>query len=262
MHSAGIIKTYWAEKMKINPKNIVVVSVMPCTAKKFEAGRKEMKIKGGLPIDHVITTRELAWLIKKNKIDFAGLKPMPADNPLGESSGAAAIYGASGGVMESALRTAEYLMQTAQDSVCRDLKKAERLKSKFCNLSAGARIEFEDVRGVEGVKKAELMMGEKKIRVAVVNGIGSIQPILANLKDFDYIEVMACPDGCIGGGGQPIPTTAEIRKKRLAALYKIDSGSKIRRAHENKAAIEVLSWLKKKGKLEKQVLYTKYKKRS
>ncbi len=268
VHSAGIIKTYWAEKMSaqggsalgrnFNPKNITVVSVMPCTAKKFEAGRKELKIKGILPIDQVITTRELAWLIKKNRINFTGLKSLPADNPLGESSGAAAIYGATGGVMESALRTAEYLMETAQGTVCRDLKKAEKLNNKFCNT----RIEFEDVRGLNGVKKAELMMGDKKIRVAVVNGIGNIQPILDNLKDFDYIEVMACPDGCIGGGGQPIPTTAEIRKKRLAALYKIDSGNKIRRAHENKEAILALSWLKEKGKLEHQVLHTTYKKRS
>ena len=262
IHSAGIIKTYWAEKLKINSKNIVVVSFMPCTAKKFEAGRGELKIKGNLPIDYCLTTRELIWLIKKNNINFTKLKPLPPDNPLGEASGAAAIYGASGGVMESALRTAEYLTQTAQDSVCRDLDKEGKPKEKFCDSAESRRIEFKEVRGLAGVKKAELIMGKKKIRVAVVNGIGNIKPVLDNLGDYDYIEVMACPDGCIGGGGQPIPTTAAIRKKRLAALYKIDGSSKIRRAHENKEAIEVLAWLKKRGRLEHEVLHTKYKKRS
>lgn len=164
--------------------------------------------------------------------------------------------------MESALRTAEYLIQTARSSVCRDLANGEKPSEKFCGSSASRRIEFKEVRGLAGVKRAELMMGGKKFRVAVINGMGNIQPALDNLKDYDYIEVMACPDGCIGGGGQPIPTTAEIRKKRSAALYKIDGSSKIRRAHENREAIEVLSWLKTKGKLENQVLYTKYKKRS
>jgi len=256
IHSAGIIKTYWAEKLKLKPKNIMVVSIMPCTAKKFEASRKELRIGGNYPVDYCLTTRELVYLIKKNKIDFASLRPLAADNPLGASSGAAAIYGASGGVMESALRTAQYLIETAQDTVCRDLDAAGKAKIKFCNST----IEFKAVRGLDGVKEAELDMGDKKFRVAVVNGIGNVKPVLDNLKDYDYIEVMACPDGCIGGGGQPIPTTAAIRQKRLEALYKIDSKSKLRRAHENKEAIKVLAWLKAKGKLEHQVLHTKYKK--
>ncbi|MBU0722173.1 [FeFe] hydrogenase, group A [Patescibacteria group bacterium] len=255
MHIAGFIKTYWAEKMKIEPKKIVVVSVMPCTAKKFEAGRSELKIGGNLPVDYVITTRELAWLIKKNKIDFSKLKPAAADNPLCASSGAAAIYGATGGVMESALRTAEYLLMTAQDSVCVGVK--DKNKLKLCN----SRIEFKQVRGKHGIKQALVEMAGKKLRIAVVNGIGNIAPILKQLKDYDYIEVMACPDGCIGGGGQPIPTTAAIRKKRLEALYKIDAKSKIRRAHENKEAAEALKWIERKGRLKNQVLYTRYKKR-
>jgi iron only hydrogenase large subunit-like protein/ferredoxin len=262
LHSAGAIKTYWAEKMKIKPKDIVVVSIMPCTAKKFEVSRRELKVDGVWPIDYCLTTRELVWLIKKNKIDFRRLKPLLFDNPLGQASGAAAIYGASGGVMESALRTAEYLLQTAQKVVCRDWKKTEELKAKFCNSSAGRRIEFKDVRGLAGVKTAELALGEKRVRVAVVNGIGNVQPVLDNLPDFDYIEVMACPDGCIGGGGQPVPTTSEIRRKRLAALYRVDRKSRIRRAHENKGAIEVLSWLRSKGKLEQAVLYTKYQRKN
>lgn len=255
MHSAGLVKTYWAEKMKINPKKIIVVSVMPCTAKKFEADRPELKINGNSPVDYVITTRELAWLIKKNKIDFCGLKPAAADNPLGSGSGAAAIYGATGGVMESALRTAEYLLTTAQGSICAGLKGKGNLK--LCN----SRIEFKDARGQAGVKEALIEMAGKKLRIAAVNGIGNIGPILKNLKDYDYVEVMACPDGCIGGGGQPIPTNAAIRKKRLEALYKIDGQSKIRRAHENKEAVLALKWLESKGQLKKKVLYTKYKKR-
>jgi len=254
----ALAKTFFAKREGIDPAKIVSVSIMPCTAKKFEASRRELKIGGNWPVDYCLTTRELVYLIKKNRIDFMDLKPLPADNPLGAASGAAVIYGASGGVMESALRTAEYLTQTAQDSVCRSFTKAEKLKTKFCN----SRIKFKEVRGLAGVKRAELMMGDKKFRVAVVNGIGNIKSALDNLRDYDYIEVMACPDGCIGGGGQPIPTTAAIRKKRLEALYKIDAKSKIRRAHDNKEAVEVLRWFKTKGKLENQVLYTKYKKRS
>lgn len=262
MHSAGLIKTYWAEKQKIKPKNIVVVSIMPCTAKKFEASRQELKIRGNWPIDYCLTARELIWLIKKNKIDFIGLRPLPADNPLALASGAAAIYGASGGVMESALRTVEYLLRTARDSVCRDLDKmaSERPGDSSATCPPAGRIEFKEVRGLAGVKRAELIMGERKLRVAVVNGLGNIQPVLDNLPDYDYIEVMACPDGCIGGGGQPIPTTAAIRKKRLTALYKIDGSSKIRRAHENQEAIEALTWLERQGRLKHQVLYTGYKK--
>ena len=257
-HSAGLIKTYWAEQMKINPKNILVVSLVPCTAKKFEAGRAELKIKGNWPIDYCLTTRELAWLIKKQGIDFLKLPAAAPDNPLGESSGAAAIYGASGGVMESALRTVEYLLATARDAVCLEENKKNKISLKAC----GGRVEFKQARGLAGVKQAEVELAGKKLRVAVVNGIGQIQPVLEKLADYDYVEVMACPGGCIGGGGQPIPTTKEIIKKRLEALYKIDAGASVRRAHENKQALSALRWLKGKGKLREQVLYTKYRKRS
>ena len=245
IHVGGIIKTLWAEKMNINPKDIVVVSVMPCTAKKFESSRKEMKIKGVWPVDYVITTREFAWMLKKNNIDFPKLKSSKPDSPMGEYSGAAAIYGGSGGVMESALRTAQFLA-------------CGKNKGKLCRTS----LEFKDVRGLAGIKEAVVDVAGKQVRVAVVNGIGNIDPILERLDKYDYIEVMACPGGCIGGGGQPIPTTPEIRKKRIEALYKIDKNKKIRKAHENKGAVEVLIWLKKQGKLEHQVLHTKYKKRS
>ncbi len=244
IHSGGAIKTYWADLMKINPRDIVVVSIMPCTAKKYEAARKEMKIKGNFPVDYVLTTREFSFMIKKNGIDFPKLKPIKADNPLGGYSGAAAIYGASGGVMESALRTAHVMgCGDSTAGLCKE------------------RLEFESVRGLAGVKESTLQVAGTELRVAVVNGIGNIDPVINNLSKYDYIEVMACPGGCIGGGGQPIPTNEEIRKKRIAALYAHDKDLKIRQAHKNLNVLKVLSWLHKKGhKMEHGVLHTKYKK--
>ncbi len=240
IHLGGIIKTYWAEKMKVNPKRIKVVSIMPCTAKKYEAAREEMKINGNLPVDIVLTTRELALLLKRNNVDLAKVKPVKADNPLGESTGAAAIYGGSGGVMESALRTANAL-------ACKG--------KKACKVT----MDFKDVRGIEGLKETVVNVAGINVRIAVVNSITNVEQVLDKLHEYDYIEVMACKGGCIGGGGQPIPTTDEIRKKRVAALYKIDKNKKIRKAHENKGVMDVLEWLEKKGKkLEHQTLHTKY----
>ncbi len=246
IHLGGIVKTYWAEKMNADPKNIVVVSVMPCTAKKFESSRKEMKIKGMFPVDFVLTTREFAWMMKKNYVDFAKIKGERANRPLGEYSGAAAIYGGSGGVMESSLRVARFFAGGG----------------KVNEKISGKKLEFKTVRGLEGIKEAVVSVAGNKLRVAVVNGIGSIEPVIENLNNYDYIEVMACPGGCIGGGGQPVPTTDEIRKKRIAALYKIDKNKKIREAHRNKGALEVLGWLEERGKLGYQVLHTEYKKRN
>jgi len=246
IHNGGVIKNYWAAKMKIKPKDIVVVSVMPCTAKKFEAARREMKIKGLWPVDYVITTREMGLMLKNREVDFAGLKKGKADSFLGEYSGAGVIYGGSGGVMESALRTAQYL-------AC----KKEQGKNSLCR----SRLEFMAVRGLSNLKEATVKVEEKKLRVAVVNGIGQIEPVLNNLSKYDYIEVMACPGGCIGGGGQPVPTTPAIRQKRIAALYKIDKDRQIRRAHENKEVSAVLKWLKQ-TKQERSILHTKYIKRS
>lgn len=244
IHIGGVIKTYWARQMKLDPKRIIVVSVMPCTAKKFEAKRSELKINNLYPVDHVITTREFAYLLKKNKIDFARLKLSASDKIFNEGSGAAVIYGSSGGVMESALRTAYSL-------ACRDDK------AKLCS----SRIDFKEVRGLEDFKEAIIDIAGRKLRVGVVNGIGVFDKIKKNLKNYDYIEVMACPGGCIGGGGQPIPTTAEIRKARVAALYKIDKFKKIRKAHDNPEVLAALDWLKNQN-LENDVLYTHYKKRS
>jgi len=212
----GIIKGYWAQKNKIDPKKIFSVSVMPCAAKKYEIIRKECEFRGMKPVDLVLTTRQLARLFINNKIDLAKLKPEPADDPFGQPSGAGVIYGASGGVMESALRTA-YFRVTG-----RNLKN----------------LEFKQVRGQQGIKRAAIKLdGRATIKAAVVNGIKNAEIILKELKKnpraYDFVEVMACPGGCVGGGGQPIPTLPFNRAKRAESLYQIDAGKKIRLAHEN-----------------------------
>ena len=213
--SAGLIKTYWAEQMKVDPKAIVIVSIMPCTSKKYEVKRPELRIDGVQVIYHVLTTRELAFLLKKNNVDFKNIKPEQPDNALCEPTGAGVIYGASGGVMESALRTA--------------YKKMTGKKLKNINLTK--------VRGMNDVKKASIKIKKKNVKVGVVNGLGNACKVLEELKEdpnaYDYIEVMACPGGCIGGGGQPVPTNSEIRLKRAKSLYSIDTKKKIRTADEN-----------------------------
>jgi iron-only hydrogenase group A len=243
IHLAGVVKTYWAKKTGVDPRRIKLVSIMPCTAKKFEATRPELKINGIQAIDQVLTTRELSFLFKKNNIDLAAIKPQGADDPLGNFSGAAALFGGSGGVMESALRTADFLVCGEDSKLCR------------------AKIDYDEVRGLAGIKTAEVKVGKTKLRIAIVNGIGNIGPIIADLEKYDYIEVMACPGGCIGGGGQPIPTTDEIRQKRIQALYNIDFAKKgFRRSYENKGVLGVIDWIKK-NRLDKKVLYTKFHKR-
>lgn len=239
MHSAGVIKTYWADKKGVNPKDILIVSVMPCTAKKYEATRPEFKINGINPVDAVITTREFVVMLKEAKIDFAKLEPKAGDLIWNNGSGAGAIYGVTGGVMESALRTAVWTL--------------EKKKSL-------AKLEFKDVRGLAGIKESIVNVAGHKLRVAVVNGLGHIDPILRHLKDYDYIEVMSCPGGCIGGGGQPAPVSNEIRAKRIAALYSIDSRQQVRRAHENVEAVADIDYVKQIG-LGKVVLHTNFKAR-
>lgn len=243
IHGGGIIKTYWAKKLNIDPKNIIVVSIMPCTSKKYEATRKEMKIDGNFPVDHVLTTRELGWMLKKRQINLAELKPQEADSPLAEYTGAAAVYGASGGVMESALRTAQYLLSQGNKDAL-----------SLCDQ----KLDFTDVRGLAGVKEATVEILGAKVRVVVVNGIGNIKPILNKLNSYDYIEVMACPGGCIGGGGQPVPTNQKIREARMAALYELDKSKPIRQAHKNESVKEAYDWLKKNKGLVHSVLHTSY----
>ncbi len=240
LHSAGAIKTYWAQKKKIDPKKIVVVSVMPCTAKKYEAQRSELKVGGITLIDHVITTREFSYLLKKNNIDLKTLSSGKVARLFNGGTGAAAIYGSSGGVMESALRTANALICKDKDeSICEN------------------RLEFQEVRGLAGLREATIDFNGKKLKVAVVNGLGNIKQIINKLKKYHYVEVMSCPGGCIGGGGQPLHTTQAVRKKRMLGLYKIDQGKKIRKAHENKEVLAIILWLKK-NRLEHKVLHTTY----
>lgn len=250
IHGGGIIKTYWAKKMKIDPKNIVVVSIMPCTAKKYEASRKEMKINGVLPVDYVLTTRELTFMLKKNSIDLGKVKESKADDPLAEFTGGAAIFGATGGVMESALRTAQHILTTVQAVDCAKTKKSNCV----------TKIDFVDVRGLQDVKEATINIAGNQLKIAVTNGIGNIHKLLERLPEYHYIEVMACPGGCIGGGGQPIPTTPAIRQKRLEALYKVDKGQSNRVSYENQAALSTLQWLEE-NKLKPKTMFTKYKKK-
>jgi len=211
----GLIKTFYAEKEKLDPGNIFVVSVMPCVAKKYEITRKEFLINGMQPVDYVLTTRELARLFKKHNINLNKMKPKKPDNPLGIPSGSGVIYGSSGGVMESALRTAFYTL----------------------NKTEMPSINFYQVRGQKGIKTAKIKLGGKTLNMAAVSGTGNAKKILEQLKQdpsaYSCIEVMACPGGCIGGGGQPVWADAKIREERAKGLYKIDKNKKLRIAAKN-----------------------------
>ncbi len=216
----ALTKTYFAQKEGINPEKIYVVSVMPCIAKKFERQRDELKNNGLYDVDNVITTRELSRMIKQANIEFEKLEDSEFDEPMGEATGAAAIFGTTGGVMEAALRT-------AQDTLTgKDLPK----------------IDFEQVRGGEGIKRATVKIGKKDLKVVAASGLANAQKIMEEIKsgkaDYQFVEIMACPGGCIMGGGQPIKTSkirreTNVRKLRSDALYSIDEKSKIRKSHEN-----------------------------
>ncbi len=216
----AIIKTYYAQKEGIDPKNIYVVSVMPCIAKKFERQRTEMQNDGMFDVDSVITTRELARMIKQANIDFTSLEDSEFDNPMGEATGAGAIFGTTGGVMEAALRTAQ------------DTLTGEDLQE----------INFEEVRGGKGIKRATVNIAGKEIKVVAASGLANAQKIMNEIKegkaDYQFVEIMACPGGCIMGGGQPIKSSKErmdvdVRKLRADCLYSIDEKSTIRKSHEN-----------------------------
>ena len=246
----SILKSYYAKKMGIDPEKMYVVSVMPCIAKKFEKVREELKNDGLANVDSVITTRELARMIKQAHIDLSLLEDSEFDNPIGEATGAGAIFGTTGGVMEAALRTA-YEKVTGEE-----LKK----------------LEFEEVRGKEGIKKSTIKMGEKEIKVAVAHGLANAQEILEEIKngnaDYQFVEIMACPGGCVMGGGQPIVSSKkrndiDVRKARASALYKIDEQSKIRKSHENPYLKEIYEeFLETPGSYRAhKYLHTTYKKR-
>ena len=242
----AIAKTYYAEKIGIDPAKITVVSVMPCIAKKYEAKRDELHNEGVSDVDIVITTRELASMIKEAGIDLVNMKKSDFDNPLGESTGGGTIFGASGGVIEATIRTAY------------DTLTGESLE----------KVEYEELRGLRGVKKATVQINGRDIYIGVVNGLGNTRKILEKIRSgeekFDAIEVMACPGGCIGGGGQPYHKgDLEILKKRADGLYSIDEKKTYRKSYENPSIQKLYQeYLGKPGsERAHKLLHTSYKAR-
>ena len=222
------LKTWYAEKMGIDPAKIVSVSVMPCTAKKFEIGRDDQNAAGVADVDYSITTRELARMIKGAGINFNILPEEAFDSPLGEGSGAAVIFGTTGGVMEAALRTA-----------------VEKITGKTLDS-----VDFAEVRGMEGVKEATYAVGDLQVKVAVASGTANAKTLMEQVKngtsEYQFIEIMGCPGGCINGGGQPIvdATTRnfeDFKAKRASALYSSDAANANRKSHDNEAVKRVYS---------------------
>ncbi|MFW5645143.1 MAG: [Fe-Fe] hydrogenase large subunit C-terminal domain-containing protein, partial [Bacteroidota bacterium] len=250
----ALAKTYYANKRKLDPKDVVSVSIMPCTAKKYEADRPEMRSSGYKDVDYVLTTRELARMIRQAGINFDGLKEERYDSIMGESSGAAVIFGATGGVMEAALRTA-YELVTGREV-------------PFENLN------ITPVRGMEGVREASVKIEKPlddwkfldgaELKCAVAHGLVNARAVMDKVKngeaEYHFIEIMACPGGCLGGGGQPIPTNAEIRDKRAKAIYEEDMGMPIRKSHENQEIVEIYKDFlgKPNGHKSHELLHTHY----
>ena len=229
----ALAKTFYAEKRKLDPAKIVSVSIMPCTAKKFEADRPEMRSSGYKDVDFVLTTRELAVMIRQAGIDFRNLEDGQYDSIMGDSTGAAVIFGATGGVMEAALRTA-YEIVTGREV-------------PFKNLN------ITPVRGFEGVKEATVkiegcvdawkFLEGAELKVAIAHGLTNANKVMKAIRDgkanYHFVEIMACPGGCIGGGGQPIPTSQEIRAQRVKAIYSEDEGMPLRKSHENPDVVAI-----------------------
>ncbi|HOK34436.1 MAG TPA: NADH-dependent [FeFe] hydrogenase, group A6 [Fervidobacterium sp.] len=243
---SSVVKTYFAEKIGVKPEDIVMVSVMPCTAKKDEITRPQQLVDGIKVTDYVVTTRELGKMARFKNIPFVNLPEEEYDNPLGTSTGAGAIFGVTGGVMEAALRTA-YEVVTG-----------EKLP----------KLEFDQVRGLEGVREAEIDLKGKKIKIAVAHGMANVKRLLSDIKEgkryYDFVEIMACYGGCIGGGGQPKNLDADILKKRSAAIYSIDEMSVLRRSHENPDIIKLYNEFLEKPNSHKahHLLHTHYTDRS
>lgn len=242
----ALLKTYYAEKEGIDQSSIFVVSVMPCIAKKYERQREEMK----QDVDAVITTRELARMIKQAKIDFVNLDDANFDDPMGEATGSAAIFGVTGGVMEAALRSV-----------------SEIITGKPLD-----KITFEQVRGEKGIKRAEIKIGDQKVKVVVAHGLANAQTIMEEIKsgkaDYQFVEIMACPGGCITGGGQPIKSAkiqeeVDVHKKRAEAMYSIDEKSVIRKSHENPVLKQIYKDFlgEPNGELAHKLLHTHYSKK-
>ena len=246
----ALIKSYYANKMGINPEKIYTVSVMPCIAKKFERQRPEMQNDGLYDVDNVITTRELSRMIKQANIEFEKLEDSNFDDPMGEATGAGAIFGTTGGVMEAALRTAQ-----------------DTLTGKSLD-----KIEFEQVRGGKGIKKATIEIAGKPIKVVAASGLSNARKILDEIKsgkaDYQFVEIMACPGGCIMGGGQPIKTSktrseVDVKKLRADSIYSIDEKSTIRKSHENPVLKKIYEeYLEQPGSYRaEKLLHTNYRKR-
>lgn len=212
----AIAKNYWAEKMNIKRENLIVVSIMPCLAKKYECSREEFKVNGDPDVNYSLSTRELATLIKRANIDFNTLQEAEFDSPLGESTGAGVIFGATGGVMEAALRTA-YEIHTG-----------EKLE----------KVDFENVRGWESIRKATINLNGFELKIGIAHGLGNARKLLEEIRqgksEYHAIEIMACPGGCIGGGGQPLHHgNSELLQARTRALYEEDRNKPLRKSHEN-----------------------------
>ena len=248
--TGAMIKTYYAERENLNPRDIVVVSVMPCTAKKFEANRPELGHDGMADVDYVLTTRELARMIKEAGIDFANLPDEDFDSLMGESTGAAVIFGATGGVMEAALRTAYEVItgKTLED------------------------VNFTAVRGMDGIKEASVKIGDLDVNVAVASSTGKASELLEMVKkgekNYTFIEIMGCPGGCVNGGGQPIVSSqirnwTDIRPLRAKALYDEDASKKLRKSHENPEIKQIYEEYlgKPNGHKSHELLHTTYEKR-
>ncbi|MFA5069461.1 MAG: [Fe-Fe] hydrogenase large subunit C-terminal domain-containing protein, partial [Candidatus Omnitrophota bacterium] len=244
----ALAKTYYDDKNKIEASKIFVVSVMPCTSKKYEIVRsKEMFSSGWQDVDVSITTRELARMIKQAGIDFMNLPDEEPDHILGDYTGAGVIFGATGGVMEAAVRTA-YFYATG-----------ENLKD----------VEFTSVRGLLGVKEAEIDIKGANVRIAVAHGMGNVECVLDRVHEaiakgkqtpYDFIEVMACPGGCVGGGGQPYGATDKLRTIRAKGLYQDDRERRLRLAHENPSIIKLYKefLIKPLGEKSHKLLHTRY----
>jgi len=250
----ALVKTYYAKARNIDPSTIVSVSIMPCTAKKFEATRPEMHDSGYRDVDYVLTTREMAIMIKQAGIDFMKLPEKKYDRLMGESTGAGVIFGATGGVMEAALRTV-YEIVTGREV-------------PFEN------IDITPVRGLDGVREASIKIEKPleiwsfldgvELKCAIAHGLVNAKKVMESIKnhtsDYHFIEFMACPGGCLGGGGQPIPTNPEIREKRTKAIYAEDAGMPIRKSHLNPEVIKIYKDFlgQPNGEMSHKLLHTKY----
>jgi len=243
----AVAKTYLANKIDVDPNKIVVVSIMPCLAKKFEAKREELgTTKDGSDVDYVISTRELARMIHEAGINFPELPDGDFDSVMGESTGASVIFGTSGGVIEAVVRTV----------------------AAWLDEKAPVNVNFTQLRGMEGIREAEVIVGGKKVSIAIAHGLGNARQLLSDIRDgkakYDAIEIMACPSGCVGGGGQPYHNNnIEVLRKRAAAIFKEDEEKTVRMSHENEEIKRLYSEFlgERNGEKAHELLHTHYQKR-